>query len=309
MDVRVVDGTFAVDRETIDQNLTAPSYTLCVVTLQDYNRLMHTQKTLEDGEILLYTGSETYEGDHLRMGNTTYAIRERLEDFPPNGATAAAMNVRLCLVVKDWETLRAMNRMQNQGSGSLYGIACSYYFDLPETGESQNQVVDALYTGLSQSYFDRVADQGNGDLQYLRISQQEEERGFYLGTVSGLLFIGVLLGGLFMMATILIIYYKQISEGYDDKERFAIMEKVGMDKGEVRQAVRSQVLTVFFLPLVVAGIHTAFAFPMISRLLKIMALQNTDFYIFCTVAVFLVFALCYGIIYALTARIYYRIVS
>ncbi len=309
MDVRVVDGTFAVDRETIDQNLTAPSYTLCVVTLQDYNRLMHTQKTLEDGEILLYTGSETYEGDHLRIGNTTYAIRERLEDFPPNGATAAAMNVRLCLVVKDWETLRAMNRMQNQGSGSLYGIACSYYFDLPETGEAQNQIVDALYTGLSRSYFDRVADQGNGDLQYLRISQQEEERGFYLGTVSGLLFIGVLLGGLFMMATILIIYYKQISEGYDDKERFAIMEKVGMDKGEVRQAVRSQVLTVFFLPLVVAGIHTAFAFPMISRLLKIMALQNTDFYIFCTVAVFLVFALCYGIIYALTARIYYRIVS
>ena len=143
----------------------------------------------------------------------------------------------------------------------------------------------------------------------MRISQQEEERGFYLGTVSGLLFIGVLLGGLFMMATILIIYYKQISEGYDDKERFAIMEKVGMGKGEVRQAVRSQVLTVFFLPLVVAGIHTAFAFPMISRLLKIMALQNTDFYIFCTAAVFLVFALCYGIIYALTARIYYRIVS
>ena len=120
---------------------------------------------------------------------------------------------------------------------------------------------------------------------------------------------GIFLGTLFVMATILIIYYKQISEGYDDKERFTIMEKVGMDKREIRRTIRSQVLTVFFLPLIMAGIHTAFAFPMIGRILQLMALQNQGLYVLCTVVSFLVFAVLYGIIYTLTARTYYKIVS
>ena len=130
-----------------------------------------------------------------------------------------------------------------------------------------------------------------------------------MGIVGGLLFVGVFLGALFIMATILIIYYKQISEGYDDKERFQIMEKVGMDQREIRRTIRSQVLTVFFLPLMMAGVHTAFAFPMISRILVGMALQNTQLYIICTVISFLIFGVLYGLIYSLTARIYYKIVS
>ena len=111
------------------------------------------------------------------------------------------------------------------------------------------------------------------------------------------------------MATILIIYYKQISESYDDKERYEIMQNVGMSHTEVKRTIRSQVLTVFFLPLIVAGVHVAFAFPIMSRVLSLLGLMNVTLYITCTVICFLVFALMYGIIFAITSRLYYKTVN
>ena len=124
-----------------------------------------------------------------------------------------------------------------------------------------------------------------------------------------MLFLGIFLGSLFTMATILIIYYKQISEGYEDKERFEIMQKVGMTGAEVKQAIHSQILTVFFLPLITAGIHVVFAFPIISKILFLLNLYNTRLYIICTAGCFAVFALMYALIYSLTAKVYYKIVS
>lgn len=111
------------------------------------------------------------------------------------------------------------------------------------------------------------------------------------------------------MATVLIIYYKQISEGYDDRERFVIMQKVGMSLDEVKDSIRSQVITVFFLPLAAAGVHVIFAFPIISQILALLNLANTKLYILCTVGCFLVFAAMYILIYAVTAKTYYKIVS
>ena len=112
-----------------------------------------------------------------------------------------------------------------------------------------------------------------------------------------------------MMAAVLIIYYKQISEGYEDRERFIIMQKVGMTKAEVKKTIRSQVLTVFFLPLIAAGIHMAAAFPMITLLLALLNMVDVKLYLICTVICFLVFVLLYVLIYSLTARTYYKIVS
>lgn len=125
----------------------------------------------------------------------------------------------------------------------------------------------------------------------------------------GLFFLGIFLGTLFVMATILIIYYKQISEGYEDKNRFEIMRKVGMSKNEVKASIHSQVLCVFFLPLITAGIHICFAFPMVSKMLAGLELLNTSLYIICTIASFLVFAFMYVMIYLITAKVYYKIVS
>ena len=129
-----------------------------------------------------------------------------------------------------------------------------------------------------------------------------------LGIYGGLFCLGIFLGTLFTLAAILIIYYKQISEGYDDKERYEIMQKVGLSHEEVRESIQSQILTVFFLPLIMAGIHVAFAFPVISRILRLLNLLNTALYVKCTIICFVVFALIYGIIYSITAKAYYQIV-
>ena len=123
------------------------------------------------------------------------------------------------------------------------------------------------------------------------------------------MFIGVFLGILFLMATTLIIYYKQISEGYADKERFEIMEKVGMTKKEVKGSIRSQVLKVFSLPIAVAAIHVAAAFPLVTRLLAMFGLMNTTLFMVCTIGTIVVFTVIYGVVYLMTARVYYKIVS
>ena len=138
---------------------------------------------------------------------------------------------------------------------------------------------------------------------------KETEKNDFIALYGGLFFIGVFLGVLFMIATILIMYYKQISEGYDDKVRFEIMQKVGISHEEIKKSIHSQVLTVFFLPLIVAGIHIAFAFPFITRLLAILNLTNVKLFAMSTVGGFLIFSVFYAVVYKITARSYYKIVS
>ena len=135
-----------------------------------------------------------------------------------------------------------------------------------------------------------------------------EREGFYT-IYGGLFFLGIFLGLLFIMATVLIIYYKQIAEGFDDRKRFNIMQKVGMSHNEVKKSIRSQVLTVFFLPLGAAVVHLAFAFKVITKLLLIFNLNNVTLFAGCTLLTVFVFAVFYSIVYSLTSRTYYRIIS
>lgn len=125
---------------------------------------------------------------------------------------------------------------------------------------------------------------------------------------AGILFIGIFIGSIFLLAVVLIIYYKQISEGYEDRERFEILQKVGMDQKEVKKVITTQILQVFFLPLALASVHIAFAFPIILRILSMLGLVNASLFIGCTVGTILLFAFVYGLVYFLTARSYYRIV-
>lgn len=127
-------------------------------------------------------------------------------------------------------------------------------------------------------------------------------------TYGGFLFLGFFLGFVFLFATVLIIYYKQVSEGYDDRGRFRIMQQVGMTPKEVKATIRTQVLLMFFLPLVTAAIHIAFAFPLIKQIVFAFGLQNVHLFLLCTLGTFGVFALLYTFVYLLTARTYYRIV-
>ena len=136
-----------------------------------------------------------------------------------------------------------------------------------------------------------------------------EEWGFYFSLHAGLLFLGIFLGAIFIMATVLIIYYKQVTEGYDDKIRFEIMQKVGLSKAEIRSSIRSQILMMFFLPLAAPGVHIMFAFPMIARLLALMNMTNVKLFAWCTAGTFGVFAAAYCAVYMMTSRVYMKIIS
>ena len=124
----------------------------------------------------------------------------------------------------------------------------------------------------------------------------------------GIFFVGIFLGFLFLMATVLIIYYKQVSEGYEDHDRFVIMQKVGMDKREVRRTINSQVKTVFLLPVLAAGVHMVFAYPMMSKILLLMNLGNQKIFLIGVLLTFFIFLAFYGLVYFFTARTYYRLV-
>ena len=139
-------------------------------------------------------------------------------------------------------------------------------------------------------------------------SRANEEWGFF-SLLGGLFFLGIFLGFLFLLATVLIIYYKQITEGYEDQTRFRTLQQVGMSKAEVRRTIHSQILTVFFLPLLGAGLHTVFAFPMISKMLLLFSLTDQTLQILTTAVTFLLFGVIYTAVYLLTSRFYYRIVT
>lgn len=134
-------------------------------------------------------------------------------------------------------------------------------------------------------------------------------RDSYYGIYSGLFFLGILMGGVFILSAALIMYYKQISEGFEDAARFEILQKVGMSRSEVKSAINSQVLTVFFLPLAAAGMHMAFAFPILSRMLRLFDMTDTGLFAIMTVGSFVVFALMYVLFYKITSRSYLGIVS
>ena len=170
-------------------------------------------------------------------------------------------------------------------------VKTCYGFDL--TGDNAQQT--AVYNSIK--------------IDNASVESRVANRDGIMALYGGLFFVGVFLGLLFIMATVLIIYYKQISEGYDDKERFEIMQKVGMSHAEVKRSIHSQILTVFFMPLITAGVHTAFAFPMVSRILAVLNLTNTGLFMACTAVCFVVFAVLYAIIYGATAKTYYKIVS
>lgn len=290
------DG-FAVKKEYALDLLGAIS-NLFFVTLSDYNASMGEERTLEEGEILLYANRDDFDSPTLRLMDREYRVKEKLDSFVGNGIEAANIASTYFIVVPDSDTLQKIYEKQKELL-DLYAneITQVYGFDTDADREEQAAFCSALRERLSQGGISA------------RVENRDSERTTFIGLYGGLFFIGVFLGTLFVMATVLIIYYKQISEGYDDKERYEIMQKVGMSREEVRASIHSQVLTVFFLPLIVAGVHVAAAFPIISKLLELLNMLNNSLYVACTVVCFLVFAVMYVLVYGLTAKTYYRIVS
>ena len=204
----------------------------------------------------------------------------------------------IVLVVPDTAALLELVAGQENGSYVWRG-----QYDFDASDEAVSAMVDDYFAASSEG--DGV-DAGYYDV--LRIDlRSETERDVY-GLSGGFLFLGVFLGIVFLMATVLIIYYKQVSEGYEDNARFDIMRKVGLSECEARRAIRSQILTVFFMPILVAAIHIAFDFNLVVLLLRLFSLTNVKLTALCTLGTLLVFCAVYAVVYALTARSYYKIV-
>ena len=204
----------------------------------------------------------------------------------------------IVLVVPDRAALLELVAGQENGSYIWRG-----QYDFDASDEAVSAMVDDYWAASRE---DEGADAGYYDV--LRIDLRSVAEQEVYGLSGGFLFLGVFLGIVFLMATVLIIYYKQVSEGYEDNARFDIMRKVGLSEREARRAIRSQILTVFFMPILVAAVHIAFDFNLVVQLLRLFSLTNMRLTALCTLGTLLVFCAVYAIVYALTARSYYKIV-
>ena len=215
--------------------------------------------------------------------------------------------------VSDPATVPALEKALNE-AGAPYGVAVWQQGTL-EQWEDGAEWSAAFDTGLSrerQLALGRAISSALNNPEttwgYSTAFRAEAADEFY-GTYGSLFFIGIILSVLFICAAVLIIYYKQLCEGYEDQPRFAIMQKVGMTAADIRRSVNSQLLTVFFLPLAGAALHMAFAFPMIRRMLLLFRLTNTGLFVATALISFAVLTVVYTLVYKATSNAYYRIVK
>ena len=273
---------------------------LYLIPLEDYNRSTGQTLALGPDQILVHQNRRQYGRDTLTLAGRTFQVAGELPEFLDNGFSTADIVTSLFIVTPDYDTLEALRASVNASYGDGGSIAVQGYYCFDTGAEKAMQI--ELYSAIRES----VRSRGQEDMTLE--SRANEEWGFF-SLFGGLFFLGIFLGFLFLLATVLIIYYKQITEGYEDQTRFRTLQQVGMSKAEVRRTIHSQILTVFFLPLLGAGLHTVFAFPMISKMLLLFSLTDQTLQILTTAVTFLLFGVIYTAVYLLTSRFYYRIVT
>lgn len=263
---------------------------LYVIPQEDYQKLENTSTSLKENEVIVYTTDEDYGRDSIQIDGRKFQVTEELDDFVLEEKNQSRVAPGMYMIVANDEVAMQLDSLK---SGLRYDI------DFDMTGSDEEKAV------VEEKIADRITEELPGTYFTSRQAGTESFFGFY----GCLFFIGMYLGFMFLVATVLIIYYKQISEGLDDRERYVIMQKVGMDKREIRRAIRSQILIVFFLPLLFSILHIIVAFNVITKLLGVFGLFNTGLFVLCTVATVLIFAVFYIIVFAITAREYYKIVN
>lgn len=305
-----IAGMFTDDGIIIDyNNAESISYDnvgyLCVISLEDYNNLMNENKTLANDECLLYCDRLTTQWNSFTMeyGNT-YKVKERLAEFDEDGDTLAMMMPSVHIVVNDlYSFAKPILDMKNQNDNSMMEYIWSCGIDT-KTTEEEIAITDDIYEVVKSH-----ATEGKSIIRNFYVQSREEQRESFFDLYGSLFFLGIMLSIVFLLAAVLIIYYKQISEGYEDQNRFEIMQKVGMTKNDIRKSINSQMLTVFFVPLIMAGIHLAFAYPFISKIMLMFAFDNHILNITVNLICFAVFGLFYSVVYKITSGAYYAIVS
>ncbi|MCM1578363.1 MAG: FtsX-like permease family protein [Ruminococcus sp.] len=277
---------------------------LYLISIDDYNRTMGKSETLGENEIILFADGDDYGYKSLNIYEYgTLFVKEKVTDFEPTGTSVVLGITGDIYAFVNGELFDKLNLLQREIFGDNASEVHNYYaFDVSLDNERQIALYDSICLDMAE------ANHGEKLFSYL-IDSRAYNRGDFISIYGGLFFLGVLLGSVFICAAVLIMYYKQISEGYEDRQRFEVLQKVGMTDREIRQSINSQVLTVFFLPLAAAGVHTCFAFPLLTRLLALFGLHDVRLFAIVAVLCFLVFGALYVLVYFLTSRSYFRIVA
>ncbi len=281
---------------------------LSLLNQAEYERLTGISANLNDGEIFAWYPSAVQK-DSVTVDETEFTVKKWLDKNPLTcGEDAVSDNAVLVVTNEDFKKFDEMRTEMYKGvSSAPAGEDLTLHLGLDITG-SETDKID-FGTPVMEAVKDLKKNGGLSENSWITSGIRQQEYESYYADNGSLLFIGIFLGSLFLMGTAMIIYYKQISEGYEDQKRFEIMQKVGLSRREVRSSVRRQILMVFFLPLLMAMLHITMAFPMIRRMLLLFGMTNTKLFIGCTAGTVLIFAVVYGLIYLMTARSYYHIVE
>ncbi|MGN0635163.1 MAG: ABC transporter permease [Acutalibacteraceae bacterium] len=295
------DSSHAINNVLVPENLR----TLYFIPLADYNEMMGTHLVLNGNEARIGTVRCDYEKQSFAMGGVTLDILGKLDKTPEISAANTAIVPTIFFVVRDLSVLEPLEKLADYNGDKMLKAYWYYGYDLGFENEEAEQILKEQKELLGNCDF---AQKEDGGYSYYSDCLAAERSDFY-STFGGLFFIGILLSVIFLFAMVMIIYYKQISEGYEDQAGFAIMQKVGMTKADIRKSVNAQILTVFFAPLLMAGLHLAFAFTPIWKLLQLFNLHNLPFVIGVSAVAFVLFGVLYALIYKMTAKAYFHIVS
>ena len=281
---------------------------IVVLQLKDYNKFANKNKTLESNEILLHIDKKgDYNHNSISLNGSDYKIKEKLSEFPGTigSATANIMDTYYAVVKDEKEATKLATKLTELSSEELEKRGISIQTGTPTL---QNYVAfnikDTTKEAKVIESFKKLEKQSG-----IEIEGKEENKLTFRGVFASFLFIGVFISFIFVISQVVIMYYKQISEGYEDKGNFEIMRKVGITDKQIKQSIRSQVLLIFFSPLIIATLHTIVAYPFIEKILRLFLITDSSIFLQALAVTIVVFAIFYLIVYAITSKIYYRIIK
>ena len=284
---------------------------IVVLELKDYNKTANKNKTLESNEIFLHIDKKgNYDHNTISLNGSEYKIKEKLSEFPGAIGSAAANIIDTYYVVvkdnKEAEKIAAqlaarMEELSKEDAKSRGIITTGaptvqnyVAFNIKDTTKEAKVIEN----------FKKLKKEGS-----VNIAGKDENKLTFRGVFASFLFIGVFISLIFVTSQVVIMYYKQISEGYEDKGNFEIMRKVGITDKQIKQSIRSQVLLIFFSPLIIATLHTIVAYPFIEKILRLFLITDSSIFLQALAVTIVVFAIFYLIVYAITSKIYYRIIK
>ena len=273
---------------------------MVILPLEDYNRMTGQSLTLAPDEAYICSPRLAYTQPDLNIGELCYRIKGQQPNFGGFGADSANITTTVYLIVPDFDA--AVNALQTQDTRYPVVVSWQYSFDSGSPDETQSAFIADMIDTISANKEGLVY--ASYTVESIALNRED-----FVGTYGSLFFLAILLSIVFLAAAVLILYYKQVSEGYEDQARFEIMQRVGMTKTDIRKSINSQLLLVFFLPLLFAGLHLGFAFPFIHKMLVLFNLTDLKLLIGTTVITFAVYAVFYAIVYRVTSNSYYAIVA